>query len=367
MDFLTVQWFASKPTYNLIQEDPPEDISFIEYSLLDLFDIDSRKSIMGGLTDSQKRKVNGSLKWLYKNKGIHNLIVTMDWLPCLRYVVKKANEVGYRTFLVPHEGIMQDESLYYMYPRGKSGDIPACDVSLVWGSQQERIFKRRGYKGKLVKVGSPKLDNHVGYEPTISRSNLLDTYGFEDVPTILFVCQYFDTQFGSRGKALRAQMEAIKDVKNVCDKKGMNLVVRCPPGNPSSIFSSNKSFVGNMVDDNLSFEGYDKGSVANYKVSAEDSIHLSDMTLSFNSTMVLEAAIAEKPVGIMDYFDYYKMWHEKADAPLVSPDTVTGIDEIIEEDKVFNIDWASREYGIGEFDGKSLERIYSILQRGANQ
>lgn len=352
-----IPWFASNKFYKVLVKS--KDMQFIEFPLYAILNTQDRHYILKNW-ETKKEAIETKIKELSNVDGV---ICTLDWINPLKFIIQKFNELNIKTILIPHEGVAQNESLYY------NNTKPICDTVLGWGNFHFRIFTQRGYPKENIKlIGTPKFDQYNQFKPSLFKKDFFNKLNLNsNNKTILFVCQYFDTQWGSQKFCLKKQQEAIRDFINYCNERNVNLIIRCPLGNPRNIMDVDFSL--NIVKNkNCALDGYDaKNNIAQYKVKAEDSIYYSNLVVSYNSTMILETCILNKPTGIIDNFEYYKMWNEKGECPLINPKNKDAISNLLHKNYTTfspkGIEFFKKEYGIND-KKDSLEKIFDFLKIG---
>jgi hypothetical protein len=296
-------------------------------------------------------------------KDIKGFIVTFDWHPAMRIIVRSCKELDIPVVLIPHESAFLDREKYYWY---ESMDVrlPSADLILCWGSLQRDIFLDRGIsKDKLLVVGSPKLDIYVGYKPELSKELLYKVYSLSsDIRTIVFALQPMDSQVDEKF-ARNKQKQALIDVMDFCDKFEFQLIVREPPSKVNVLYQDERRRIsGNIrfaVDESL-----------NYITSPEELIYHTDMVVSINSTMLFEAMLLGKKSISVKYFEFSQLWH-RAGIPFSTTKKSlheklyrylsNGESLLISEDQK---EWSASNFSVGVFDGRSRERIKLLLEEG---
>lgn len=289
---------------------------------------------------------------------IDGLIVTLDWTPPMRIAVSVCREIGIKTILIPHESVFLDESKYY-WDIKSFASRPICDVVLTWGNLQKRIYTERGYPEKnIIAVGSPKLDYDATYKRKLSHKEYCNIYGLrEDKKIILFCAQFLDSQIDF-SIAMNAQIRAILDLVDICEKNNFQLIIRTPPNGYNLLKGDNLKVVQSK-----DFCYYENPKF--YLTGPSEAIAHADIVVSMNSTMLFEASIMNTPSLSVRYIDIKSIWKES-----IIP-VAKNKDELRE--KINNIfkyglkidkkeyERLKNEFGIGEFDGKSNDRIKKIL------
>lgn len=109
-----------------------------------------------------------------------------------------------------------------------------------------------------------------------------------------------------------------------------------------------------------------------YLLTAEETIAASDILISINSTMLLEAALAGKVAITAKYVEFDQIW-DGLKIPVAR--TQVELEHIIAKSIVepetfvrsYDPDWASRSFGVGEFDGRAAVRIREVLEQIRSQ
>lgn len=304
-------------------------------------------------------------KWFLRNKlakikdKIHGVIFTFDWAPVMRLAVDVCHELKIPSILIPHESIFLDKEKYY-WDSNSFASVPTCDVALVWGELQKRIFFERGYPEERIHVvGSPKLDVCANYNPYLTREQFCHFYGFTpELPIFLFAAQYLDNQTNTK-IALEAQRQAIMDVLEFCHIHKCQLLVRQPP-NGSDIL--NRSIRSLLQD--TPYASIDHSTC--YQTTPEESIFHSEIVLSINSTMLFEAVIMGRKSLSMHYIEFNSIWNESLIQ--VAKDKIELFKLLIQMMHhdlrccTSELDKLKYEFGIGKFDNQACHRIQHKLE-----
>ncbi|CAH7364142.1 conserved hypothetical protein [Vibrio chagasii] len=301
------------------------------------------------------------IKKLAPLKGVvKGVVVTLDWTPSMRQLIYVCKELGIPTILIPHEGVFADRHKFYL-DESNGSDYPICDRAFVWGDLHESVFLERGYdKGNIVKVGSVKLDQYNDYQPQISKRDFLNLYGFDSAKkVIIFVVQPLDSQY-STNLARQAQRQVISDLFDYALDNDCQVIVRCPPSGDKII---NDELLTRVAESELL--NYDEYPF--YLVEPEDAIVHSDLVLSINSTMLLEAALAGVPSISTKYVEFESLW-DNIGIPMATckSELYDCISRYIGTAKASctddGIEWAASSFSLGKFDGKSLERVINAIK-----
>ncbi|MBM96158.1 MAG: hypothetical protein CMI09_09985 [Oceanospirillaceae bacterium] len=241
-------------------------------------------------------------------KSSCGIVLSLDWTPPMREVVHVCKKMNILTVLIPHEGVYADRCRFYRDVVG-GASIPICDFLLVWGEDQYNIFSERGYPENRIKItGSPKLDFYKNGMPLVDKDVFFGVFCFDlEIPLIVFVAQPLDSQF-DQNIARETQRKIIWDLIDYCESRNYQLLLRCPPAD---------SGVLNM-ELRKKFESFDYLYIDEpplYLVSPEDTIFHSNIVVSINSTMLLEASLADKPAIGVQYMKFESMW-KKLGIPL---------------------------------------------------
>jgi hypothetical protein len=298
----------------------------------------------------------------YRNSAI-GLMVTLDWVPVMRRLVYGAARLGIPTILVPHESVFAKEDMYYVHPR-MGMNVPLCDLVLAWGDTQERIFISRGYPPeRIVKVGAPKFD-YLATISTADAKRAASVLGLDPGrPIMTFAAQPLDSQYDTE-VARAAQNKAILHLVAIAKQGDIQLIIRTPPSRDSILdpeVYQEVSSSGSIVIDDASL----------YLLTAEETIAASDILISVNSTMLLEAALAGKVAVTAKYVEFDQIW-DGLKIPVAR--THFELDEIIKKAVVqpdffikgYDLGWAARAFGVGKFDGRAVLRIREILEQIRN-
>jgi hypothetical protein len=290
--------------------------------------------------------------------GAKALLVTMDWVPAIRHIVYEAAGLGIPTILLPHESVFADRERYYTHQKQKI-NTPACDLVLAWGDLQEEIFVSRGYPAdRIVKIGAPKFDyihaiRGLGRDPVAILG--LDP----GRPVVTFAAQPLDSQYDAK-IARQAQNHAIDNLIASATSIGYQVVVRLPPSKDRLLNVHLEAVIATM--DNVAIDDPAVG----YKLTAEEAVQVSDIMVSVNSTMLLEAALAGRVAISTKYVEFDQMWGnlniEVARNAMELQDAMSRANRdpasIVAS---YDIRWAERALNNGPFDGNAAKRVSAIL------
>lgn len=295
----------------------------------------------------------------YRNKAA-GLVVTLDWIPAMRHIVYAASQLNLPTILVPHESVFAKESMYYTHPR-LGIRVPACDLICAWGDLQERIFVERGYPSeRIIKTGTPKFDYFDRARKSSDRSALALLGLAPSRPVITFAAQPLDSQY-DKAKAREAQETALLCVINWAKHhKTAQVLVRMPPSR-DEVFSQK---IYKQIND-LPNVVIDSSNL--YLLTAEETIEASDVVISVNSTMLLEAALCGKVAIASKFLEFEQIWdnlkipvaRNSGELNSVLTKAFTDGSEII---SLYNVEWAARAFSNGSFDGGAALRVGAVLK-----
>jgi hypothetical protein len=285
------------------------------------------------------------------------LVVTLDWIPAMRHLVYAASQIGLPTILVPHESVFAKQSMYYVHPRLKI-DLPACDIVCAWGDLQESIFIERGYPShRIVKTGSPKFDYIERVRASNDRS-ALRVLGLEpSLPVITFVAQPLDSQYDQK-EARLAQENALRGLVSWASGRAQ-IIVRMPP-------SRDEVFTPQLIDEITRSSNMRVDRADLYLLTPEETIEVSDVVVSVNSTMLLEAALCGRAAISCKFLEFEQIW-DGLKIPVASDSreltvalelALSSRDEIINR---YDYRWAANAFSNGAFDGGAANRISSVL------
>ncbi|MBR0557042.1 hypothetical protein J5J10_15245 [Ciceribacter sp. L1K23] len=298
----------------------------------------------------------------YRSKTA-GLIVTLDWIPAMRHLVLAARQLGIPTLLLPHEAVFAKEDMYYVHI-STGVNIPACDIMFAWGDLQEEIFVSRGYpRERIIKTGAPKFDYITSLDSKRDKSCLVALGLNPAEPVITFAAQPLDSQYDKQ-MARRAQTEAITDLLSCAKDLDFQVVVRTPPSRDEILTPELKALIESDTRFAIDYAGL-------YLLSPEETIAASDVLMSINSTMLLEAALAGKVAISSKYVEFDQIW-DNANLQVVKTRSemfATLKDALISPTPLtacYNLTWAAKAFSIGQFDGLSATRIASILDDIAN-
>lgn len=286
------------------------------------------------------------------------LIVTLDWIPLMRHIVYAASQLGIPTILVPHESVFAKADMYYVH--AKLGiRVPACDLMLAWGNLQADIFTERGYPSeRVIKVGAPKFDY---LEQAKSRGNREPArlLGLDpQKPVVTFAAQPLDSQYDTAAARV-AQLSAVNDLMDAVVELDAQLIIRTPPSKDNifnkALYDRVSSLPNVAIDDaNL------------YLLTPEQTIELSDVLVSINSTMLLEAALAGKVAITSKYVEFDQIW-DGLKIPVarngeeIRAAVAEGLRDPARFTAGYDTRWAGEAFSVGVFDGKAATRIRDVL------
>jgi|LULQ01.1.fsa_nt_gb hypothetical protein len=287
------------------------------------------------------------------------LLVTMDWHPAQRHLVYAAAELGIPTILLPHESIFANRDMYYRHPK-RPINAPACDIVLSWGALQTGVFLERGYPAdRIFEIGAPKLD-YLAAAATGDRSPAVKLGLDPNRRITTFAAQPLDSQYDAK-LARAAQNHAIDNVICAAIASGSQVILRLPPSKDSILSEHVLKLVNTLPDVVL-----DDPEIG-YRTTAEETVQISDMMVSINSTMLLEAALIGKVAVTTKYIEFDQIWdnlqipvarnmidlHRIFDVAITDPGRFTD---------AYNISWAAREFSNGAFDGKAADRARGFIE-----
>lgn len=342
-----------------------------KYELIDLELFDNQTDKSTRVDILRYAEENGDM---YRKMALHKLapymdkaaglIVTLDWIPAMRHLVYAAAQLHIPTILVPHESVFAKRSMYYVH--SKLGiNLPACDLICAWGNLQSEIFVERGYPNhRILITGAPKLDYVSAPSAEINRMRA-KLVGLNPLrPIISFAAQPLDSQYDQKS-ARASQDKAVLDLVRYSKKYETQLIIRTPPSR-DKIFDDTvlAEISGNkmvFVDNSLL-----------YLLSPEQTIECSDVIVSLNSTMLLEAALLNRPAISAKYIEFDQLW-DKLNIPVVrsyielEEALNTALADPTSISTKYNLEWARTAFSNGEFDGNSSHRIRGVLTQIASK
>ncbi|SCX27182.1 hypothetical protein DSM25558_4172 [Agrobacterium sp. DSM 25558] len=307
---------------------------------------------------------------LYRRMCLHSLaphresaiglVVTLDWIPAMRTLVECASLLGLKTFLVPHESVFAKSSMYYTHP--KLGiNCPATDVIFAWGNLQRDIFVERGYPRADIEItGTPKFD-YLFAPKRHQQKKLISGLGLDPNKfLVVAIAQPLDSQF-NQTEAQRAQELAFSAVSDwVSASQDRQLLIRMPPAR-GQIFSSAfvnkiKSQTNASIDDSSLF-----------LLTPEQTVLASDVIVSVNSTMLLEAALNGKAAISAKFLEFEQIWDNVHIAVAKSQEKLVELLNTAMADpgqitKNYNFSWAEKALSNGKFDGRAAMRVAARLK-----
>lgn len=289
------------------------DINFIDCAIFAGQDVPAIRRDITRAAERQPRKFRRivlSALIALKARGLECVIMTLDWPAPFREIVFACRTIGIRTILIPHEGVFATVDHYYRQKR-RGTNAPLCDYTLCWGELQRTIFTERGYpESRIIKVGPPKFDADVLYQPMVTAAQARAVFGIPDgVKVIAFTMQPMDN-YADKETARARQAKAISDALDFSEENGCFFLVRTPPSRDQVIPDElMKRITGSMMA-TLDVAG-------EYVLGPEEMIAQADLIVSVNSTMLFEARLMGKPAIAMKYIDLPSMW-ENTDVAFVT-------------------------------------------------
>ena len=118
----------------------------------------------------------------------------------------------------------------------------------------------------------------------------------------------------------------------------------------------------------VAIDGGEDGIRRGTAISPHKIIYNSDIVVSINSTMLLEASLLNKPCISVGYLNFNYLWHNLCDIPLAKTTQELssfilehiGSEETTMSERGYKN--AAREFSIGDFDGDSSFRILKYLR-----
>ncbi len=341
------------------------------------------KAIMESAMRGEVARIACQNKELYINRikkaisadGIDCLISTADWTPPLRYVVEAFRQSGIPTICILHEGVFAKANQWFMHVSDDGNvlyDKPLADKTFVWGKLQKQIFVERGYpEDKIIATGSPKFDEYFDYKPAFDRAEFCRRYRFDpNKKIILYVVQPFDIQFDTE-LGLRKQARAILDILKVAGTHGFQALIRMYQSRSVDILGEDFKSRAAPYSGIYFIDG--KQETSPRLTKPIESIYFSDLITSFNSTMLMEAAILQKPSLSIQYLDFECLWTKFGGMPSAKDE------HELEENIVKYIDYnsttfteAGYQWMIDNFhgegiDGKATQRIAAEILKAIRQ
>lgn len=311
-NYLYLDWHFGKYVFDEMLNANYQQINLIKFSLSNLFGFSTRFELWDWWEYNRtyiRKKLTKSLK----NQNIKALLLTLDWAYKFNDIIDIFKKINIPAYCIIHEGVFQNEHIYY------DSKKPISDKVLTWGELTKQIFMQRGYPEKeIYTVGSIKLNSYKHFKPKLTRSDFFTITNLDDTKkTILYCCQLCDAQWGNQNYALTKQREVISDLINIAELNNYNLIVRNAPADPSQIlppdFVKQYDKLQNVFIDG---KDIDYSLKSFYKTKPDDSIFYSDIVIGMNTTMQLEASVANKPAVVVKYFDFIDKWHKELGLPL---------------------------------------------------
>ncbi|SFJ77736.1 CDP-glycerol glycerophosphotransferase, TagB/SpsB family [Halobacillus dabanensis] len=206
-------------------------------------------------------RINESIR-LFKRVNVSVIVVPSTHYPESRTLVMVAAKYGIPTVCMQH-GIIS----------GEFGYLPKiADIDAVYGQFERDWFKAKGATTGTEIIGHPRFDL-INKQPTVSRANLTKKLGLNSSKkNVLLIV---------RGQKKYKEWDQF--LKKLTVKQKVNIVLKDFPNHSNHPLIKNHSYVHNS---------------AGYKLY--DLIHMSDVVVTYFSTVALEAMLAGKTVFILD-------------------------------------------------------------------
>lgn len=215
------------------------------------------------------------------------LIVGSDWNQN-GMLVDAFKEAGKRTILLQSEGMFLEEDKWY------AGKAPRTDLACVWGPEHARIFRSRGYDGRIVVAGPPRFDLYNNFKPVLTREQVYAKFGLEasSKPFILYLGQFFPKHEFGQG-LYDTQIALTKFAAQT--PQSFYALIKCHPQEAASLYFSradliaeNKPATVRVVDRGGHTEAVDVSTL----------IYHSAAVVTYSSTAAIEAMFLGRPAGI---------------------------------------------------------------------
>lgn len=206
--------------------------------------------------------------------------------------------------------------------------------------------------------------------PLLTKRSFCKRYRFDqNKKTILYVVQIFDVQFDTE-LALRRQAEAVLDIINIAEKHGHQVLIRMYPSRSMDILGEEIKKLNAQPSKIFFIDGEAEGSPR--LTTPIESIYFSDLVISFNSTMLMEAAFLHKPSLSIHYVDFECLWTKFGEIPLARNaieleeqiSKCIGCNHTTFTDKGYH--WMINAFQGGGADGKAAVRIADEILRTIN-
>jgi len=360
--FIYLPWMKTHGDKLIKQINISKKYNILPLKLLKDFDDEKRGFLSKYAQNNPEKYRKLLLKHLILLKNnISGVIVTFDWHPIMRILVKVCKELNIKTFLVPHESVFLDKNKYYWH-ESTNIRIPICDNIITWGKLQKDIFISRGVeKNKILSLGTPKFDIYHNYKPLISKDEFCHIYGLDsDKKIFLYALQPMDVQVEQK-IAINKQREAINDIMDYCDINDIQLILREAPAKVNTLFRVDRDRIENNQNFVIDIS-------REYLTPPEESIYHSDIIFSINSTMLFEAVLLNTPAISTKYIEFEQIWNNIGLPFATSKDTLFDkITKLLNKQEInLDLSWAKENLSSGNFDGKSAIRIKEYLENTLN-
>ena len=215
-----------------------------------------------------------------------------DWSKFTRPIIREANRIGRKTFLIQSEGLFVVRNEWYRKQR------PLCQYVATWGPIHEEIFRQRGYKGEIEICGPPRYDKYHCFKPSITKAKCFNLIG---VPTsnkiVVFMSQFFDQ--GPVAKLHHAQKKLTAAVARLASLKNITPVIKIHPqerdGQKTGFSRVKVAAQANKKCVVIDPKGHQ------HTLEVEDLIYYSSAVISYTSSTLFESTLLGVPAASVNF------------------------------------------------------------------
>lgn len=264
-------------------------------------------------------------------------VLATDEADRTRCIIWAANKLNLKTFAIQH-GIISQVSTAYMIPTKSKEYVPY--KTFLWGSEyKEQLLKNTSVytNNNLMVVGQPRTDY------LINKLKFLKSEDSHKSIRILYATQYV---WDLTEEATKLFIEAIKDLNNI------EVIIKLHPADKYQAFYE---------------EIVEKYRLTNVKITKNmdiyEAIIWSDLVVSVHSTVVLEAAIINKPSICMLLSNYNDQGNFVKNGLSIGASNKEELKNIIENRLFYNSRLQDYiEESFYKVDGEVSRRILKYIQ-----
>ncbi len=232
------------------------------------------------------------------------IIITYDMTYSMQRLIELINIKKIPTFLIFHEWIFFDITKWHKIPGNLLNKIffwkkylkwiPMAKYIFPWWKIHKEELNKRWYSWNIFLLWTNKFEKYTKLslnKKLIIKKIWIKNYKWEKI--ITYICQLFDNQINT-SKWLNAQKKAISDLIKYCKKNKYILIIRSIIWLQLHIWKEK-----NIYFDWINWK---------YKSLPEENLYISDWVFWFNSTMLIESMLLNKPTFSFKYIKYHSFF-----------------------------------------------------------